>query len=85
VLMSLQKHEQALPHLQKAIGLNPENDVSCYWLSQVQGILANTVEQKRAFAEFERLHERTFQPARMREQAQPSEVTKQALEPSVEP
>jgi len=43
------------------------------------------VEQKIAFLEFQRLHEKTLQPARMREQTQPNEVTKQALEPSVEP
>jgi hypothetical protein len=27
-------------------------------VSQVQGVLANTVEQKRAFAEFQQLHEK---------------------------
>jgi predicted Zn-dependent protease len=56
--MSLQKPEQALSHLQKAIALNPENEVSWDWFSHVQGVLANTVEQKRAFAEFQRLHEK---------------------------
>jgi len=51
VLMSLQKPEQDLPHLQKAIVLNAENEVSWYSLPQ----------------------------------AQPSEVTKQGIKPSVEP
>jgi hypothetical protein len=49
--MSLQKPEQDLPHLQKAIILNAENEVSWYSLPQ----------------------------------AQPSEVTKQGIKPSVEP
>jgi hypothetical protein len=53
----------------------PRKRGSCCWLPQVQGILANTVEQKRAFAEFQRLHEKSLQPERMSEQTQPSEVT----------
>ena len=55
VLMSLQKPELALPHLQKAVSLNAGNEVAWYRLSQVQGMLGHEAEQKKAFAEFQRL------------------------------
>jgi len=55
VLASLQKPQEALPHLQKAVQLNDQNEVSWYRLSQVQGMLGNTVERQKAFAEFQRL------------------------------
>ncbi len=54
-LVSLGKPEQALPHLQKAISLNKNNEVSWYQLSQVYKSLGNTAEQQKALAEFQRL------------------------------
>ena len=56
-LMSQQKPQQALPHLQKAIELNPENEVSWYRLSQVQRSLGNSSEAQDAFAKYQRLHQ----------------------------
>lgn len=55
VLASRHKPELALPHLQRAISLDPANDVSWYRLSQIEGMLGNSAERQKAQAEFERL------------------------------
>jgi tetratricopeptide (TPR) repeat protein len=82
VLTSLQKPELALPHLQKAIALNPQNDVSWYRLSQVHGMLGNDAERQKALAEFQRLKSRKSSMAEAaREILSPDEVTRQQLEP----
>ena len=82
VLMSLQKPEPALPHLQKAICAEPENEVSWYRLSQVYGLLGNLAEQKKAFAEFQRLRNRKSSEQEAEKRIfSPSEVTKQQLDP----
>ncbi|MGH9567790.1 MAG: tetratricopeptide repeat protein, partial [Candidatus Angelobacter sp.] len=56
VFMSLQKPEQALAHLQKAVELNGENEVSWYRLSQVERTLGNSGEQRKAMEKFQQLH-----------------------------
>jgi tetratricopeptide (TPR) repeat protein len=77
-LITLGKPEQALPHLQKAISLNSENDVSWYQISQIHKALGNAVEQQKALAEFQKLREKS----RQAEAASFSrrEVTKQELD-----
>jgi len=83
-LTSLQKPDQALSHLRKAISLNAENEVSWYRLSQVQGMLGNDAEQKKAFAEFQRL--RTLKSSQQEASKQifaPEEVTRQQLDAKV--
>ena len=80
-LTSLHKPDQALSHLQKAIALNAGNEVSWYRLSQVQGILGNGADQKKAFAEFQRL--RTLKSSQQEASKQifaPEEVTRQQLD-----
>jgi len=81
VLMSQQKPQQALPHLQKAIELNPENEVSWYRLSQVQRSLGNSKEAQNAFTKYQQLHQ---QKASLDEAGKrflsPSEVTRQQLD-----
>ncbi len=57
VLISQSQPAEALPHLQKALALNKENEVTWYRLSQVQGMLGHDAEQKTAFAEFRRLRD----------------------------
>jgi tetratricopeptide (TPR) repeat protein len=86
VLMSEQKPERALPHLQKAIALNAENEVSWYRLAQVERALGNVQEQQKALAEFQRLrrHE-AIQQAAVIELFSPDEVTKQKLDPNPPP
>jgi tetratricopeptide (TPR) repeat protein len=81
-LMSLQKPEPALPHLQKAISLKSQDEVSWYRLSQVYGVLGQAEEQKKAFAEFQRLHsQKSAQQEAGKRIFSPSEVTQQQLDP----
>jgi tetratricopeptide (TPR) repeat protein len=86
VLMIEHKPEVALPHLQKAIALNPENQVSWYRLGQVERALGNVEEQQKALREFQRLQS---QEARRKQAARelfsPQEVTKQKLDPNAQP
>ena len=81
-LISAQKPELALLHLQKAISLNHENEVSWWRLAQVQRSLGNSGEQKKALTEFQRLHS---QDSGREESAtklfSPDEVTKQQVGP----
>jgi tetratricopeptide (TPR) repeat protein len=81
-LMSLQKPDLALPHLQKAITLNAGNEVSWYRLSQVQGMLGHADEQKKTFAEFQRLRsQKSSQIEAGKQISSPDEVTPQHLDP----
>jgi len=84
VLITQGKPDQALPHLQKAISLNPANEVSQYQLSQVYRALGRTGEQQMALKEFQRLR---AEKARQEEKAglSPREVTKQVLDAEVKP
>src|SRR6267143_1949931 len=58
-LIGLRNNAAALSQLQMATGLNPEDEVAWYRLSQVQRALGNTSGQERALAQYQRLHERT--------------------------
>ena len=81
VFIAEQKMEAALPHLQKAISLNPENEVSWYRLSQVQMALGNAEEKQKAFTEFQRLrNQKSSQQEAARELFSQYEVTKQKLD-----
>jgi tetratricopeptide (TPR) repeat protein len=76
-----QKPELALPHLQKAITLNAQNEVSWYRLAQVERALGNAPEQQKALAEFQRLHRHeATQQETGNELFSPGEVTKQKLD-----
>ncbi|MEN3339992.1 MAG: hypothetical protein V7647_3668, partial [Acidobacteriota bacterium] len=71
----------ALPHLQKAVTLNPRDEVAFYQLAQAYRALGREADQQKALAEFERLRttrtaERTAVPAG------PSTVTKQEIDPA---
>ena len=82
VLMSLQKPDLALLHLQKAITLNAGNEVSWYRLSQVQGMLGHADEQKKTFAEFQRFRsQKSSQQEAGKQILSPDEVTPQQLDP----
>ena len=86
VLMFAHKPELALPHLQKTIALNPENQVSWYRLAQAERALGNVREQQKALAEFQRLRShKASQQAAARELFSPHEVTKQELDPNAPP
>ena len=82
VLTSLQKPAEALPHLQKAITLNRENEVGWYRLSQAQGMLGNATERQKAFAEFQRLrNEKSSREEAAKDLVSPEEVTQQQIGP----
>jgi tetratricopeptide (TPR) repeat protein len=71
----------ALPHLQKAVALNPLDEVAFYQLAQAHRTLGHEAEQQKALAEFERLRSRKAgQPAVV--PAGPSAVTKQQIDPA---
>ena len=55
VLLTQGKPELALSRLQRAISLNPHNEVSQYQLSQAYRALGRTAEQQKALNEFQRL------------------------------
>jgi tetratricopeptide (TPR) repeat protein len=83
VLMSLQKPDLALPHLQKAVALNAGNEVAWYRLSQVQGMLGHEAEQTKAFAEFQRLRrQKSSQEEASKQIFSSDEVTRQQLDPT---
>jgi len=81
VLTALNEPEKALPHLERAISLNRENEVSHYQLSQVYKALGNAAGQEKELEEFRRLRTRK---AREQERGQAAfesrEVTEQELD-----
>jgi len=83
--MSQNEANLALPHLQRAVAIHPEDEVAWYRLSRAQKALGNDALQQKALAEFRRLHEKSLQQARAKEQTPPSELTKQVIEPNAEP
>jgi tetratricopeptide (TPR) repeat protein len=71
----------ALPHLQKAVTLNPQDEVAFYQLAQVHRMLGHDAEQQKALAEFERLRSHKANQASV-VPAGPSTVTPQQIEPA---
>src|SRR5579859_1546006 len=55
-LMAQQKSDLALPHLQRAVALNADDEVAWYRLGMVDRALGRTEEQNKALTQFERLH-----------------------------
>jgi tetratricopeptide (TPR) repeat protein len=74
----------ALPHLQKAIALNPRDEVAFYQTAQVHRMLGHDAEQQKALAEFERLRSHKANQAPV-VPAGPSTVTPQEIEPASRP
>jgi len=79
VLMTLGKPAQALPHLQRAVSLNPGSEVAYYQLGQCQRALGNEAEQGKALAEFQRLRSRRPKDPDVTAVV-PTEVTRQELD-----
>ena len=74
----------ALPHLQKAIALNPRDEVAFYQIAQAHRMLGHEAEQQKALAEFERLRsQKTTRTSVV--PAAPSTVTPQLIEPAGRP
>jgi predicted Zn-dependent protease len=75
--MAQQKPDLALPHLQRAVALNADDEVAWYRLAQVDRSLGNKDEQMKALAEFQRLRS---QLAVQQGTSTQGEVTKQVLQ-----
>jgi tetratricopeptide (TPR) repeat protein len=76
-LMAQQKPDQALPHLQRAVAINADDEVAWYRLAQADRTLGNKEEQTNALAQFLRLRS---QIALQQGTSAPGEVTKQVLQ-----
>jgi tetratricopeptide (TPR) repeat protein len=76
-LMAQQKPDLALPHLQRAVALDADDEVAWYRLSQVNRALGNKDEQQKALAQFQRVRS---QMASQQGTTPPGEVTKQSLQ-----
>jgi tetratricopeptide (TPR) repeat protein len=76
-LMAQQKPDLALPHLQRAVALNADDEVAWYRLAQADRTLGNKEEQTKALAQFQRLRS---QIALQQGTSTPGEVTKQVLQ-----
>ena len=83
VLLAAGKAEPAVPHLRKAIALDPESDVAYYQLSRAYQALGNAVGQQEALAKFQALRARKRGETDL--SALPLQVTQQPLEASEGP
>jgi tetratricopeptide (TPR) repeat protein len=80
-LPALKEPKEALPHLEKAISLNPDSEVAYYQLSLVYRALGDAVNQEKALAGFGRLRGPGSQvEKKTRAAMKPLDVTKQELE-----
>jgi predicted Zn-dependent protease len=79
------KPDLALPHLQKAIVLNPNNQVSWYRLVQAERALGNGPEERKALQEFQRLRKQEASEQAAHGLFAPQEVTPQKLGPDAAP
>ncbi len=69
----------ALPHLQKAISLNPRDEVAFYQIAQAHRALGQEAEQQAALATFERLRSEKARQDAVVPPGQPN-VTKQVID-----
>ena len=80
-LVALQQPRLALPHLNRAVALNPRSEVAYYQLAQAHRALGDTAAQEKALAVFEQLRSAAENPGEAATRARP-EVTKQKLDPA---
>lgn len=87
VLLENQKADAAVPHLKKAISLEPDDEVAWYRLARAYRILGNDQGQKDALAEYQRLRKITLsqRAPRSSKDTQSDELTPQRIEPSAQP
>ena len=84
VLQAKKLPDQAVVHAQRAVAIDPENEVGWYRLAQIQKALGNNAEQEKALVEYRRLHDRSSQQRGLEPVFSPREVTKQEVEPSAQ-
>jgi tetratricopeptide (TPR) repeat protein len=80
VLQAKKRPEQALVHAQRAVVLDPENEVGWYRVAQIQKSLGDDAEQQKALAEYRRLHDRSSQQRGLEPVFSSREVTRQEIE-----
>jgi tetratricopeptide (TPR) repeat protein len=87
VLIALGKPDLALPHVQKAGSLDPEDVVCHFHLSQAYKALGNVAEQQKALAEFQRRRSRREREERslIKGALSPREVAKEELDSEAAP
>lgn len=82
VLLAQKKADLALPHLQKAVSLDREDEVAYYQLAAAYRQIGNVTEQKKAIAQFNTLRARREQhQAALVEVSPARSVTRQELGP----
>jgi Tfp pilus assembly protein PilF len=84
VLQAKKLNDQAVIHAQRAVAIDPENEVGWYRLAQIQKALGHNAEQEKALAEYRRLHDRSSQQRGLEPVFAPREVTKQEVEPAAQ-
>lgn len=82
VLLERNLPAEALPHAQRAVAMDPDNEVGWFRLAKIQRTLGNTAEQQKALAEYRRLHDIANQQKEVEPAFSPREVTKQEVDPS---
>ena len=80
-LIALEQPKLAIPHLDRAIGLNPKSEVAYYQLAQAHRALDDIPAHEKALAIFEQLRNASERTAAAKAFARP-EVTKQKLDPA---
>jgi tetratricopeptide (TPR) repeat protein len=80
VLLEKKMPDQALVHAQRAVAVDPANEVAWYRLAQVQKMLGNTSEQEKSLAEYRKLHDIASQQRGLEPVFAPREVTKQEVD-----
>jgi predicted Zn-dependent protease len=78
VLLAAGKAEPAVPHLRKAVALDPESEVAYYQLARAYQALGNVAGQQEALAKYQALRARKQE--RTDATVLPLQVTKQPLE-----
>ena len=86
VLLQLDQPAQALPHLQQALKVNPDNEVSHYQMARVYSALGNAAAQTQELQQFRRLRQikQTQQTLLSQGLFQSSDVTRQTLDPNAQ-
>jgi predicted Zn-dependent protease len=82
VFLEKNEPEKALSHAQRAVAVEPENEVCWYRLAKIQRSLGNVLEQEKALAEYRRLHDLANQQKEVEPVFSPREVTKQEVDPT---
>jgi len=84
VLQSKKLPDQAVIHAQRAVAIDPENEVGWYRLAQIEKALGNNAEQEKALDEYRRLKDRSSQQHGLEPIFSPREVTRQEVEPAAQ-